>query len=79
MSISSSRGSIQCTGGHARRFLCELTTPANAIVVSQTVDFPVKMRTRPLPSRPHPTLRRRIGDAIFVQLDSENRVVLKVI
>jgi hypothetical protein len=43
------------------------------------VDFPVKMRTRPLPSRPHPTLRRRIGDAIFVQLDSENRVVLKVI
>ncbi len=48
------------------------------IVVSQAVEFQVKVGTRPLLSRRHPTLRTKIGDAIFVQLDPEKCIVLKV-
>jgi len=38
----------------------------------------VKVGTRTLLSCRNPTLRERVGDAIFVQLDPEKCVVLKV-
>ncbi len=48
------------------------------VFLGEAVDFQVKVGTRTLLSRRHPTLRTRIGDAIFVQLDPEKCVVLKV-
>jgi len=49
------------------------------VFLGEAVDFQVKVGTRTLLSRRHPTLRTKIGDAIFVQLDPEKCVVLKVI
>jgi iron(III) transport system ATP-binding protein len=48
------------------------------VFLGEAVDFQVKVGTRTLLSRRHPTLRTKIGDAIFVQLDPEKCVVLKV-
>jgi len=48
------------------------------VVISQAVDFQVMVGIRTLLSRRRPTLRTKIGDAIFVQLDPEKCVVLKV-
>jgi len=48
------------------------------VFLGEAVDFQVKVGTRTLLSRRHPTLRTKIGDTIFVQLDPEKCVVLKV-
>ena len=48
------------------------------VFLGEAVDFQVKVGTRTLLSRRHPTLRTKIGDAIFVQLDPMKCVVLKV-
>ena len=48
------------------------------VFLGESVDFQVKVGTRTLLSRRHPTLRTKIGDAIFVQLNPEKCVVLKV-
>jgi iron(III) transport system ATP-binding protein len=48
------------------------------IFLGEAVDFQVKVGTRTLLSRRHPTLRTKIGDAIFVQLDPKKCVVLKM-
>ena len=48
------------------------------VFLGDVVDFQVKVGARTLLSRRHPTLRTKIGDAIFVQLDPEKCVVLKV-
>jgi iron(III) transport system ATP-binding protein len=42
------------------------------------VDFQVKVGPRTQLSRRHPTLRTKVGEAIFVHLDPEKCVVLKV-
>jgi len=48
------------------------------VFLGEAVDFQVKVSRRTLLSRRHPTLRTKIGDGIFVQLDPEKCVVLKV-
>jgi iron(III) transport system ATP-binding protein len=48
------------------------------VFLGESVDFQVKVGTRTLLSRRHPTLRTKVGDAIFVQLNPEKCVVLKV-
>ncbi|MBF8301384.1 MAG: Fe3+/spermidine/putrescine transporter ATP-binding protein [Acidobacteria bacterium] len=48
------------------------------VFLGEAVDFQVKVGARTLLSRRHPTLRTKVGDAIFVQLDPEKCVVLKV-
>jgi iron(III) transport system ATP-binding protein len=48
------------------------------VFLGEAVDFQVKVCARTLLSRRHPTLRTKIGDAIFVQLNPEKCVVLKV-
>jgi iron(III) transport system ATP-binding protein len=48
------------------------------VFLGEAVDFQVKVGGRTLLSRRHPTLRTKIGDAIFVQLNPEKCVVLKV-
>jgi iron(III) transport system ATP-binding protein len=48
------------------------------VFLGEAVDFQVKLGERTLLSRRHPTLRTKIGDSIFVQLDPEKCVVLKV-
>ncbi|MDA1184964.1 MAG: ABC transporter ATP-binding protein [Acidobacteria bacterium] len=48
------------------------------VFLGEAVEFQVKVGARTLLSRRHPTLRTKIGDAIFVQLDPEKCVVLKV-
>ena len=48
------------------------------VFLGDTVDFQVKVGARTLLSRRHPSLRTKIGDAIFVQIDPEKCVVLKV-
>jgi iron(III) transport system ATP-binding protein len=47
------------------------------VFLGEAVDFQVKVCARTLLSRRHPTLRTKIGDAIFVQLNPEKCVVLK--
>jgi iron(III) transport system ATP-binding protein len=48
------------------------------VFLGEAVDFQVKVGTRTLLSRRHPMLRTKVGDAIFVQLNPEKCVVLKV-
>jgi iron(III) transport system ATP-binding protein len=48
------------------------------VFLGEAVDFQVKVGPRTLLSRRHPTLRTKVGDAIFVQLNPEKCVVLKV-
>jgi iron(III) transport system ATP-binding protein len=48
------------------------------VFLGESVDFQVRVGARTLLSRRHPTLRTKIGDAIFVQLNPEKCVVLKV-
>jgi iron(III) transport system ATP-binding protein len=48
------------------------------VFLGEAVDFQVKIGPRTLLSRRHPTLRTRIGEPIWVQLDPEKCVVLKV-
>ena len=61
------------TGGNVWQGLVD-----QKVFLGEAVDFQVKLGTRTLLSRRHPTLRTKIGDAIFVQLDPEKCVVLKV-
>lgn len=48
------------------------------VFLGEAVDFRVKVGPRTLLSRRHPTLRTKVGDTIFVQLNPEKCVVLKV-
>jgi iron(III) transport system ATP-binding protein len=48
------------------------------VFLGEAVDFQVTVGVRTLLSRQHPTLRTKVGEAIFVQLDPEKCVVLKV-
>ena len=48
------------------------------VFVGEAVDFQVKVGLRTLLSRRHPTLRTKVGEPIFVQLNPEKCVVLKV-
>jgi iron(III) transport system ATP-binding protein len=48
------------------------------VFLGEAVDFQVKVGPRTLLSRRHPTLRTKVGDVIFVQLNPEKCVVLKV-
>jgi iron(III) transport system ATP-binding protein len=48
------------------------------VFLGEAVDFQVKVGGRTLLSRQHPTLRTKVGESIFVQLDPEKCVVLKV-
>ncbi|MGH9255762.1 MAG: ABC transporter ATP-binding protein [Vicinamibacterales bacterium] len=48
------------------------------VFLGEAVDFQVKVGARTLLSRRHPTLRTKVGDAIFVQLNPEKCIVLKV-
>ncbi|MBI3050584.1 MAG: ABC transporter ATP-binding protein [Acidobacteria bacterium] len=51
---------------------------AQKVFLGEAVDFQVTVGPRTLLSRRHPTLRTRIGEPIWVQLDPEKCVVLKV-
>jgi iron(III) transport system ATP-binding protein len=48
------------------------------VFVGEAVDFQVKVGPRTLLSRRHPALRTKVGEPIFVQLNPEKCVVLKV-
>jgi iron(III) transport system ATP-binding protein len=48
------------------------------VFLGEAVDFQVRIGARTLLSRRHPTLRTKVGDTIFVQLNPEKCVVLKV-
>ncbi|MBM3820991.1 MAG: ABC transporter ATP-binding protein [Acidimicrobiia bacterium] len=48
------------------------------VFLGEAVDFQVKVGPRTLLSRQHPTLRTRVGEAIYVQLDPEKCTVLTV-
>ena len=48
------------------------------VFLGEAVDFQVKVGTRTLLSRQHPTLRTKVGEVIFVRLDPEKCIVLKV-
>jgi iron(III) transport system ATP-binding protein len=48
------------------------------VFLGEAVDFQVKVGPRTLLSRRHPTLRTKVGETIFVHLDPEKCVVLKV-
>ena len=47
------------------------------VFLGEAVDFRVKVGSRTLLSRQHPTLRTKVGESIFVHLDPEKCVVLK--
>jgi iron(III) transport system ATP-binding protein len=48
------------------------------VFLGEAVDFQVKVGTRTLLSRRHPTLRTRVGEPIFVRLSPEKCVALEV-
>ena len=48
------------------------------VFLGEAIDFQVKVGSRTLLSRRHPTLRTRVGEPIYVQLDPEKCTVLKV-
>jgi iron(III) transport system ATP-binding protein len=48
------------------------------VFLGEAVDFQVAVGPRTLLSRQHPTLRTKVGEPIFVRLDPEKCVVLKV-
>jgi iron(III) transport system ATP-binding protein len=47
------------------------------VFLGEAVDFQVKVGPRTLLSRQHPTLRTKVGESIFVQLNPEKCVVLR--
>ena len=47
------------------------------VFLGEVVDLQVKLGPRTLLSRQHPSLRSRVGDAIFIQLDPEKCVALR--
>ena len=49
------------------------------VFLGEALDFQVKVGTRTLLSRRHPTLRTPVGDPIFVQLNPEKCVAFKVV
>jgi iron(III) transport system ATP-binding protein len=49
------------------------------VFLGEAIDFRVAVGTRDLLSRQHPTLRTPVGGAIFVRLDPEKCVLLKVV
>jgi iron(III) transport system ATP-binding protein len=51
---------------------------AQKVFLGEALDFQVTVGSRTLLSRRHPTLRTKVGDAIFVQLDPAKCVVLPV-
>ena len=51
---------------------------AQKVFLGEAIDFRVTVGPRELLSRQHPTLRTPVDDAIFVQLDPEKCVLLKV-
>jgi iron(III) transport system ATP-binding protein len=48
------------------------------VFLGEALDFQVRVGSRVLLSRQHPTLRTKVGEPIFVHLDPEKCVVLKV-
>ena len=48
------------------------------VFLGEAIDFQVKVGSRTLLSRQHPTLRTKVGESIFVHLDPEKCVVLKI-
>ena len=48
------------------------------VFLGEAVDFQVSVGTRTMLSRRHPTLRTRVGEPIFVQVNPDKCVVLKV-
>jgi iron(III) transport system ATP-binding protein len=48
------------------------------VFLGEAVDFQVTVGTRTLLSRQHPTLRTKVGEPIYVQLDPEKCTVLKI-
>ena len=52
-------------------------TVEQKVFLGEAVDFQVRVGTRTLLSRQHPTLRTKVGEAIFVHLDPEKCVVLR--
>ena len=48
------------------------------VFLGEALDFQVKVGSRTLLSRRHPTLRTKVGEPIYVQLDPEKCTVLKV-
>ena len=48
------------------------------VFLGEAIDFQVKVGSRTLLSRRHPTLRTKVGEPIYVQLDPEKCTVLKV-
>jgi iron(III) transport system ATP-binding protein len=48
------------------------------VFLGEAVDFQVKIGARTLLSRRHPTLRTKVGDAIYVQLNPDKCVALRV-
>jgi len=47
------------------------------VFLGEGVDFQVKLGSRTLLSRQHPSLRTPIGNSIYIQLDPEKCVALK--
>jgi iron(III) transport system ATP-binding protein len=47
------------------------------VFLGETVDFQVRLGSRPVQSRAHPSLRTPTGNAIFVRIDPEKCVALK--
>ena len=47
------------------------------VFLGETVDFQVAINGRKLQSRAHPSLRTRVGESIFIQIDPEKCVALK--
>ena len=48
------------------------------VFLGEAIDFQVSVGARTLLSRQHPTLRTRVGEPIFVQVNPEKCVVLKI-
>ena len=51
---------------------------AQKVFLGEALDFQVKVGSRTLLSRQHPTLRTKVGESIFVHLDPEKCIVLKM-
>jgi iron(III) transport system ATP-binding protein len=47
------------------------------VFLGEAVDFQVKVGSRTVQSRAHPSLRTRVGEPIFVRIDAEKCVALK--
>ena len=51
---------------------------AQKVFLGEALDFQVTVGARTLLSRQHPTLRTKVGEPIFVRLNPEKCVVLKI-